>query len=441
MQHQNQHQNKNRSMKFSFIIICITILVYLTTLKVQTNSDDIIPVFSNSTNFVETGISTNFGYNSGAVFYSYNSHDYYFCTNDGMKYITGNGETKWNEVFTMNMPNIVSNCSYVAAYEPRGSIFYVFSPEGLLYKEEVDGIIQDISINSEGYVSIIVRSGDDYITTPYNKKGVKVNGFLHRTENIIPFASSVSTDGRIWAVNVLDINGMKMASNIIFYYNKREENKNHTDGIFGGIPKENQIIALLQFFDDNNLISVSDSEISHIPFKEDVPVSISKSIELDNKIDFMGYMGNKGFVIALGDGNINKESKPQGTVQFYDKTASKIGEYNFGKKITYLYANENYAIVGSNRHYVALNTKGHVIWEYNALQDYKQIVLLESTDVVLFVTNNEAKVMRRSNRSNEKKQSPTKAPSSPTPTSLELEPIEEEAIKTESFETEAVETE
>ena len=84
-----------------------------------------------------TGVEIAYDSDASAHFYSYDSRDFFFCTKDGMKYVSGGkGETKWEYVFNLSAPAITWQREYIAAGE-AGSV-YVFNPSGLQYEKKFE---------------------------------------------------------------------------------------------------------------------------------------------------------------------------------------------------------------------------------------------------------------------------------------------------------------
>lgn len=383
------------------ILIILTIIGIITLIILEYKDKEIpkIPVSGLKT---AEEIKINYEANSQADFYTYSKYIYY-CTKDGMQILNSKGESIQNDTFTMTSPYMSYDGNIVAISEKLGNSVYVYDEKGKLYSFNTKLPITSISVNSGGFVSVITKDDNVHYIEVYNTSGAKVSTTVIPVEDGIPISSDISDDNRILAISVVDINDIQIQSKIMFYYTYSEQSSaiESNAELFSSFIKENQIVAILKFMNNNNLVAISDMEISFSEVGDSVQNKYSEkgSIKLNNKLDCIDFVENKYVVVAYGDPFINAQSpEEKGMVKWYNLLGSQVNEFKTNKSVTGLYSGYNSTIIGMNRSFKAVNSKGGLIWEYHAIQDVKKILFLNGTDKVLLVTNNEAIIINIKNK-------------------------------------------
>ncbi|MDR1067369.1 MAG: DUF5711 family protein [Clostridiales bacterium] len=344
--------------------------------------------------FYETGVKFSYGYDAAPSFYSNSDANFYFCTRNGVKYINAaTGETVWEDVFTMNAPELLYAGDYVIAGEIGGGTAFVYSPEGRLYEYRFPGAAMSFGVNSSGYSVIIIKTDDAYETRVINDYGLCVWQFRHKDANIYPVSAAVSPDGRIVAVSMLDANSF-LSSSVFFAYINSEEAKSYNDTIFASIPKDNQIVALTRFLGES-FFCLSNAETGVSRFDAETGLRTNDAAPIENTIDFAGFFGDKGYALCYGDVLPDKDGRPPGSLAFFSASGALLGEWEAGMKATYLSCSKNSVVVGTNRRYFALDSRGKVLWRYAASRDYKHVVCSNNGALVIFASSTEAAIMKR----------------------------------------------
>ncbi|MCL2851618.1 MAG: DUF5711 family protein [Defluviitaleaceae bacterium] len=332
---------------------------------------------------------------SGPVFHAFNSAGYAFATRDGVRFIGANGEITQEYVFTLGNVHLYANQDHFIVYEPGGSDARVFSPSGMMYHRAFDGRILSASVNSSGSSAFVVRTTASYKTRLFDPSGAEppaMRYIVHADENVFPVSAAISEDGRIAAVALLDVDGANVLSRLAFYY-LNEQAQSHSEGLFARLQFDNEVAGRLMFFPDGSLAIFSDRTIRQISFLGDV-VAETSVITLGNRISRLTRTGG-GFAAALGEGFVGMDSDRAGTVISFDSALSERFRFNPDRNTTYIWANDNALVVGAGRSIYGLSRDGRVLWNYNATQDYSQVLMLENRDTILFAARSEARVMRR----------------------------------------------
>jgi len=346
-----------------------------------------------------TAISTiSYEANSQADFYTYNKNIYY-CTKDGIQLINADGNSLWSDTFNMTSPYIAHDAGIVAVCEKNGRTLRIYNQTGKLYGIDTENPIVTFSINVNGYSCVIIQQNDsEYIINVYNSSGEIISDGKYIFDNGVPIATDISNDNKVLAVSLLNINDIKMQSNVLFYYLNKDQAKTveSSDGMFSSFIKEDEVVAIIKFMEDNSLITVSDKEIVCLKVNDESAERSTQKwlIELKNKIKAVDFPENKYVAVAYGDSFINAEEPEQeNTVKWFNLNGERVNTFISNKNVTGISSGLNATIVAMGRTFKAIGNKGGSIWEYNAIQDVKKILFVDSTNKILFITPISAEIL------------------------------------------------
>ncbi|MDR3240301.1 MAG: DUF5711 family protein [Clostridiales bacterium] len=375
--------------------------------------------------------AVSYGADSGAAFYSYRSKDFFFCTKDGVQYLSAKGEKLWDDPLSLTAPILSAKCGVIAVSEVRGRAVYVYDANGKLFEQRFDDPILTFSVNQAGIVTVILQKpADKYSIEAYapgdspgdpsdnrsdvrldNRPGIRNARRILYNEwlrpNIYPVSADISPDGRIAAIGFLDVNmdaGADMTSNITFLYINQEEARGLIDLAFASEKRPDQMINTVRFMENNKLLTVYDETIECLHPQPDNSIQSAWTIHLRNQIDRLAYAGDQGFAFTTGDSLIGESligdsptgaSLPDksGCLYFYSMTGQKTGAYAFGGKADSLSLDWNSALVGSGGDYYAVSGRGRLLWKY-AARDARQIIFVGNSRSILLGDDHSAAVMR-----------------------------------------------
>ncbi len=356
--------------------------------KTESNQDTVAA-------FAETGVSIPLTPESHASFYSAGDDRFFYCTNDGIAYTNLSGETEWLADFAFREPVLIGEGKIAAVGEPNGNLIIVFDNKGELYRTLFeDALVLSYSLNKQGYLAVILKRDNHYETHVYDNSGNQIWTMMHLVSNVYPVAVDISQDNRIIALNLLDLRDLSVVSGLTFCYLNTDEAKGYTDSVFASKNKQDQVIAALSFLEDGTLVSLSEEEVCGITFENNNEVKYAWEIPLNNKVEIIAYYGDR-FALALGSGLINRQPEPTGTVQIYNSKGVLTGSEKLDKVPSFINLNYGNCMVGIGKTVYALNEKGKILWEYNALQHVEYAARVNNSDNLLIVNENEALMVKK----------------------------------------------
>jgi len=373
-------------------------IVFILAMRLIFSSKSGSAAFNALTADAEPGLS--YSYDSGASFYSFNSKDYFFCTKDGVKYLSSKGEQQWEEIISLSSPVLYGKCDILAVSEPKGRAVYVFNTLGKIMECKFDSPVLSFSVNKTGYLTVILQTASGYRVETYTPgKDTAIWKYVLVKPNVYPISADTSPDGKITAVSLLDLAPdahHSMTTQIMFIYTYETDalNLDSADGIFAGETLHDQIARL--YFMDNRLLAVSDTAITAYSFSSKEKIKKDWELALHNKILRFCVYGETGFGFLTGEPlSGSDEQTDAGTLNFYSMNGRRTGKYVFGSDANYLSMNWGSAIVGNGRNFSAVNNKGALIWSYKSPMDLKQLIFLDNDNMALAAGSTNASVMRR----------------------------------------------
>lgn len=324
--------------------------------------------------------------------------EFMLCTKDGVKYFASMGDQLWSDTFNMTSPVIVQEGEYVAVGDIGGKTVRVYHKEGMLYDLQTEGSPVQFALNQQGYLSLITKSEDTYRIRVYNAKGTLLKERVEESSGIYPLSSDVSDDSRVFSVSYLDTTDISPVGRVVLFYIDAEESEEHTDSMFAGVEKTDEIIPVISYMANGTLAVISDQNIYGIGSSGEELWSYG----LENTVD-QAALGNKEYIVlALGDSVADKDGREKGTVCWLNDSGKEKASVETGDSVTYLCAAEKGVVIGNDSAYTGTNHSGSVGWEYTAVGDMSEMIPMEKLNQVMMVGKEQIAVYDMSKLKNSK---------------------------------------
>ena len=293
-------------------------------------------------------VSRDYELSSKADFYTCGSNIFY-ATKDSLRLMDQKGKEAWVDSFTMISPVMLGDKNTVAIAEKNGNNIRVYNESGFIY---------NVTFNEP-----VARDG-------------------------IPTAMDISDDGRMFAVSFMNINNIKLQSNILFYYidNAEANGVESSNGMYTSVVCEDCMPFMLKFTPDNKCVALMDDRAVFIDPAESGETQ-KLEVSLGNSIGYACVNGDGTVAIALGEPLLNAaEQLEKNTVLWYNSNGDKVNEYKAERDITGLFYGDDITVIAMDRYFEAYKTKGGSVWQYTALQDTTKVLAYNGNDKMLAVT-------------------------------------------------------
>lgn len=160
----NQKNRINKKKLIIFIILILIILSILTVFLIYLNNEEFrrfwdIKVLRK--NIEESDLATiEIADTNGANIFAFSNYIAVFKDNTLVEYNQNGKQTKEMKI-ELTTPLIANNDNYAVMAEKNGNKIYLIQKESVLWQKELEGNISRISVNHDGYVSVIL-SGTAY---------------------------------------------------------------------------------------------------------------------------------------------------------------------------------------------------------------------------------------------------------------------------------------
>lgn len=363
--------NKSNVIKLLIIIFLITLLITLMCLYIFNfsfrNFIDLKILHKEISNKNTYTIDLDSSF-SGNIY----AYDKYVVILDKSKLISYNSSaSKVSELdINIDTPKFASNNRFLCVYENSGDLFYLISGSNILWQNTIDGSISKVSVNKNGYVSIIV-SGTSYksVVVTFDSKGNEL--FKTYLSSTLAVDSQISNDNKYLSIAEVDYSGLLVNSMIktISIENAKTDTSNSLVSTVNS--NSNELIVSITYQNKNTLTCLYDDCIKLIDIingSSTELLNVDKysfsSINLKNNVL---YVENKSTSIFTSSTLVN--------IMNIDN--NNLSTYTIENGIKDLYSSsEKIAInTGSEIHFIGIN--GWLIKIYNSSSEINNVVLAD----------------------------------------------------------------
>lgn len=333
--------------------------------------NNVLPLFEEkedySRPFVTYAIIKNYTLAQRPTAYTY-GNNIFFATTDGFFYFYETYK-KWyyyNNIF--DMPIITGAGKYLGVWQPSSYNFTIYnSYHGLTYYRNTHGLpILYLTINSYGYVAIILENYDVYDIYVYSPNSYVVFNTTISGEGIFP--TGISLGYGFFAISLMDTSHIGITSNVILFD-----------------IESNSVVG-----STNTTVGI----ISNIHFAEDrVVIIYSNNIKVvDKNLTVLWYIN-----IYVDDIIIKNETivlLVDSDVIFLTLQGKELYTHTHLYPITFFTHSHGYVIIGNGHRFIARNYS-HVLWEFVSIPYPLGLYFLGDVNTVLLLTEIEAILLQR----------------------------------------------
>lgn len=370
--------NKKNILKLLIVVLLIAlilglILLYIFNFKFRNFIDlKILHKEISNKNTYSIDLDSSF---SGDIY----AYDKYIVVLDKAKLITYNSTaSKISELdVSVSSPKFSSNNRFLCVYEDNGDSFYLISGSNILWQKTIDGAISKISVNKNGYVSIIV-SGTSYksIVITYDSKGTEL--FKTYLSATLAIDTQISNDNKYLSIAEIDYSGLlinSMVKTISIETAKTDASTSIVNTVTGD---SNELIIGIKYQNKNILTCLYDDGIKLIDIKNNSSSDLLKN----NDFSFcdINVKGNIVYVESKSTSIFSSNT----IVNIMDIETNNVSTYILETGIKDLYtSSEKIAVnTGSEIHFIGTN--GWLIKVYNSSNEINKIILSNSLAGIVY---------------------------------------------------------
>ena len=362
------------------IIFIISIIVLISFYITNTSFRNFV-----DTNFLRKNITEN---NATAIiidkeknpyFYAYDKYVVKLEENTLTRYNASGKEDEKNKLEISN-PLFTSNERNLVVAEKGKQRIYSIIDKQIAWQKDLEGNISRISVNKNGYVSVIL-TGTTYksVIVVFDREGKEL--FRMFLANNLAVDSTISDDSKYMSFAEIDTSGTIIKS-IIKTISIEKAKQKPDEAIINSIEGENDsIIINIKYQDKNTLLALYNDKIDEI---KDGKVNLLKILNnKEEKVSFSDIeLSNSVFrVLEKTTGFFNSNS----TVEITNSINGKEYLYMIDAIAKNVYSNENVIAInmGMEVHFISTNN-GWLVKKYTSQKEIKDIVLTGKIAAIIY---------------------------------------------------------
>ena len=180
---------------------------------------------------------------------------------------------------SITKPYAEANDKYLVLAETGGSKVYLITNEGIKWEKNVEGEIYRVSVNQNGYVSVILKNTTyKSIVSVYNIEGDELfKSFLAKSYAI---CSEISTNNKFLAIGQIDYSGTIVKSIVKVISIETAQNNSQESIVYTYESESGKILTNIEFNDKNEAICMFDSYIQRITASSDERIYDVNSLDM-----------------------------------------------------------------------------------------------------------------------------------------------------------------
>lgn len=315
------------------------------------------------------------------------TYDKYICVfkNNTLTGYNSSANKEYELTVKLTNPIVDINNRFLLIAEENGQKIYLISGNNILWEKELEGNISKISVNKNGYVSVIL-TGTTYksiIQTFDNNGNELFKTFISYT---IAMDSDISNDNKYLSFVEINTSGTVIQSTVKTISMQKAKDNPSEAIIYTSTPLNDSVAISLRYQDSNKLVCMYDNSIHVINNGTDE--EILNLNESGKKISFSDIRLNN-FVFRVIEKNILLST--QSTVEIVNSSSKKSNIYTVDSVIKEVYCYNNVIALnlGSEVHFIGTN--GWLIKKYISNQEVRKIVM--NTDFAAVVYRDKVEII------------------------------------------------
>lgn len=286
------------------------------------------------------------------------------------------GQVSAKNDINISKPIFSSNNKFLVIAENNGNHLYLISSTNILWQNTVDGNISKVTVNKNGYVSVIV-SGTSYksVVISFDSKGNEL--FKTYLSSNIAIDADISNDNKYLSIAEIDYSGSIIKSMVKNISIEKATTDPTNSVVYTYNLKENILLTNIKFQDKNTLICMCNDgiysfNISNFSDKKLIEFNDYEFIDIHLKNNLL-YTSTKNYGFS-STSYINIFNIQNNSINTYEFKGSIKSIYAYGEKIA--------INTGSQIHFIGLN--GWLIKKYDSYTEINNILLGDSVAGIIY---------------------------------------------------------
>lgn len=287
-----------------------------------------------------------------------------------------NGSKTGEIEVNISNPIYSANSKYLCIAENKGNNIYLVSGGNLLWQTSVEGTIEKVKVNKNGYVSVIEK-GTSYknIVNIFNSEGKEL--FKTYLSSTTAIATDISGNNEYLSIAEVDATGAIIQSNIriISIEKAKSDPTNAVQYSIAGNPGE--LITNIKYQDKEKLICIYDDSIHLIENGQDTEI-----LKFENKT-IMADIKNKNNIVYVTEKSNNIFSSSR-YIMIKNIQNNNTITYEVDSTVKDLQVYDTNIVINLGTEAEFINTSGWLQKKYKSNQEISKIVLGSSIAGIVY---------------------------------------------------------
>jgi hypothetical protein len=286
------------------------------------------------------------------------------------------GEAITDISVNINTAIFSTNDRYLAIAEKNGQELCVISDKTYLWSQKVDGEIQQIYINKNGYV-ILVTTDTTYksIITVYDNSGKQLMRSFLASSRVTDV--SISDDNKYVAYAEIDTSGTLIKSSVKIISIEKAQSNSAESIIYTKEAETSKMILKIQYQENGELVCVYDDSINIV--KDGYEQELIKK---EDEATFVS--GNLGNSIAYIKEEQRSAFNSSSTLNIVNTSSKQTYKYNFGEIAKEMYTTGNVIGINIGTEIYFIKTNGMLIKKYTSNQEITNVMITNNIAIIIY---------------------------------------------------------
>lgn len=293
-----------------------------------------------------------------------------------LKIYNSAGENITDISVNINTAIFSTNDRYLAIAEKNGQELCVISDKTYLWNQKVDGEIQQICVNKNGYV-ILVTTDTTYksIITVYDNSGKQLMRNFLSSSRVTDV--SISDDNKYLAYSEIDTSGTLIKSSVKIISIEKAQSNSAESTIYTKEAETSKMILKIQYQENGELVCVYDDSINIV--KDGYEQELIKK---EDEATFVS--GNLGNSIAYIKEEQRSAFNSSSTLNIVNTSSRQTYKYNFGEIAKEMYTTGNVIGINIGTEIYFVKTNGMLIKKYTSNQEITNVMITNNIAIIIY---------------------------------------------------------
>lgn len=293
-----------------------------------------------------------------------------------LKIYNPSGENITDISVNINTAIFSTNDKYLAIAEKNGQELCVISDKTYLWSQKVDGEIQQICVNKNGYV-ILVTTDTTYksIITVYDNSGKQLMRNFLSSSRVTDV--SISDDNKYLAYSEIDTSGTLIKSSVKIISIEKAQSNSAESTIYTKEAETSKMILKIQYQENGELVCVYDDSINIV--KDGYEQELIKK---EDEATFVS--GNLGNSIAYIKEEQRSAFNSSSTLNIVNTSSKQTYKYNFGEIAKEMYTTGNVIGINIGTEIYFVKTNGMLIKKYTSNQEITNVMITNNIAIIIY---------------------------------------------------------